>query len=278
MARCIHQQSSRAEAPFVIFSSIQFAMEDLEFQLFGTEADGTTQRKVGALEEAHGGTLYLEEISDLPHELQSKLTRVLTTGKFIRVGGSKPVQVDVRVISSTSRNMEGLISEGVFREDLFHRLSVVPLAVPPLAERREDIPELVLHFMEQLSATAGLPARKIGEDAMAILQAHNWPGNIRQLRNNIERLLILTKGDENAVITADLLPSEVGETVPSIPGGGEAGEQIMSLPLKKAREVFEREYLKAQIARFGGNVSRTAEFVGMERSALHRKLKSLGVV
>ncbi|WP_321340078.1 sigma-54 dependent transcriptional regulator [uncultured Cohaesibacter sp.] len=278
VARCIHQQSSRAEAPFVIFSSIQFAMEDLEFQLFGTEADGTTQRKVGALEEAHGGTLYLEEISDLPHELQSKLTRVLTTGKFIRVGGSKPVQVDVRVISSTSRNMEGLISEGVFREDLFHRLSVVPLAVPPLAERREDIPELVLHFMEQLSATAGLPARKIGEDAMAILQAHNWPGNIRQLRNNIERLLILTKGDENAVITADLLPSEVGETVPSIPGGGEAGEQIMSLPLKKAREVFEREYLKAQIARFGGNVSRTAEFVGMERSALHRKLKSLGVV
>ncbi|WP_321446565.1 sigma-54 dependent transcriptional regulator [uncultured Cohaesibacter sp.] len=278
VARCIHQQSPRSEAPFVIFSSIQFAMDDLEFQLFGTEADGTTQRKVGALEEAHGGTLYLEEISDLPHELQSKLTRVLTTGKFIRVGGSKPVQVDVRVISSTSRNMEGLISEGVFREDLFHRLSVVPLAVPPLAERREDIPELVLHFMEQLSSTAGLPARKIGEDAMAILQAHNWPGNIRQLRNNIERLLILTKGDENAVITADLLPNEVGETVPSIPGGGEAGEQIMSLPLKKAREVFEREYLKAQIARFGGNVSRTAEFVGMERSALHRKLKSLGVV
>ncbi|WP_319568618.1 nitrogen assimilation response regulator NtrX [Cohaesibacter marisflavi] len=278
VARCIHQQSPRSEAPFVIFSSIQFAMDDLEFQLFGTEADGTTQRKVGALEEAHGGTLYLEEISDLPHEMQSKLTRVLTTGKFIRVGGSKAVQVDVRVISSTSRNMEGLISEGVFREDLFHRLSVVPLAVPPLAERREDIPELVLHFMEQLSSTSGLPARKIGEDAMAILQAHNWPGNIRQLRNNIERLLILTKGDENAVITADLLPNEVGETVPSIPGGGEAGEQIMSLPLKKAREVFEREYLKAQIARFGGNVSRTAEFVGMERSALHRKLKSLGVV
>ncbi|SFO22612.1 two-component system, NtrC family, nitrogen regulation response regulator NtrX [Cohaesibacter marisflavi] len=278
VARCIHQQSPRSEAPFVIFSSIQFAMDDLEFQLFGTEADGATQRKVGALEEAHGGTLYLEEISDLPHEMQSKLTRVLTTGKFIRVGGSKAVQVDVRVISSTSRNMEGLISEGVFREDLFHRLSVVPLAVPPLAERREDIPELVLHFMEQLSSTSGLPARKIGEDAMAILQAHNWPGNIRQLRNNIERLLILTKGDENAVITADLLPNEVGETVPSIPGGGEAGEQIMSLPLKKAREVFEREYLKAQIARFGGNVSRTAEFVGMERSALHRKLKSLGVV
>ncbi|WP_316862502.1 sigma-54 dependent transcriptional regulator [uncultured Cohaesibacter sp.] len=278
VARCIHQQSPRSELPFVTFSSIQFPLEDLEVHLFGTEADGTSQRKVGSLEEAHGGTLYIEEISDLPIDLQSKITRVLTTNKFVRVGGNKPVQVDVRVISSTSRDMNILIEEGSFREDLFHRLNVVPLSVPPLAERREDIPELVLHFMEQLSATSGLPARKIGEDAMAILQAHNWPGNIRQLKNNIERLLILTKGDEGAVITADLLPSEVGETVPSIPGGGEAGEQIMSLPLKKAREVFEREYLKAQIARFGGNVSRTAEFVGMERSALHRKLKSLGVV
>jgi two-component system nitrogen regulation response regulator NtrX len=161
---------------------------------------------------------------------------------------------------------------------LFHRLNVVPVAVPPLADRRKDIPELVVHFMEQLAATAGLPPRKIGEDAMAILQAHDWPGNVRQLKNNVERLLILTKGDDDAVISADLLPSEVGETAPSIPGGSEASEQIMSLPLKKAREVFEREYLKAQIARFGGNVSRTAEFVGMERSALHRKLKSLGVV
>ncbi|SNY93634.1 two-component system, NtrC family, nitrogen regulation response regulator NtrX [Cohaesibacter sp. ES.047] len=278
VARCIHLESHRSSSPFVSFSAIQFTETDLEIGLFGTEADGTTPRKIGALEEAHGGTLYLEEISDLPMETQSKLTRVLTSNKFVRVGGQKPVQVDVRFISSTSRNMDSLVEVGGFREDLFHRLNVVPLAVPPLADRREDIPELVLHFMELLSSTAGLPSRKIGEDAMAILQAHNWPGNIRQLKNNIERLLILTKGDEDAIITADLLPSEVGETAPSVPGSGEASEQIMSLPLKKAREVFEREYLKAQIARFGGNVSRTAEFVGMERSALHRKLKSLGVV
>ncbi|WP_114009608.1 sigma-54-dependent transcriptional regulator [Cohaesibacter intestini] len=278
VARCIHQQSHRADNAFVAFSPIQFNDEDLEIALFGTEADGTSARKIGVLEEAHGGTIYFEEIADLPNEIQSKLTRVLTTSKFIRVGGQKPVQVDIRVISSTARNMQSMVEEGHFREDLFHRLNVVPLSVPALADRREDIPELVLHFMEMLSSTSGLPARRIGEDAMAILQAHNWPGNIRQLRNNIERLLILTKGDEQAIITADLLPSEVGETAPSVPGSGEAGEQIMSLPLKKAREVFEREYLKAQIARFGGNVSRTAEFVGMERSALHRKLKSLGVV
>ena len=278
VARAIHQYSRRAEGPFVTFSAIQFAIDDLEVAMFGTEADGTSPRKVGVLEEAHGGTLYLEEISDLPTDLQSKLTRMLTSHKFMRVGGRSPVQVDVRVISSTAHNMDEQVEAGTFREDLFHRLNVVPLAVPPLADRREDIPELVLHFMELLSTTAGLPARKIGEDAMAILQAHSWPGNVRQLRNNIERLLILTKGDDEAVITAELLPSEVGETAPSVPGGGEAAEQIMSLPLKKAREVFEREYLKAQIARFGGNVSRTAEFVGMERSALHRKLKSLGVV
>ena len=279
VARCIHKNSPRAEQPFVSFSAAQFLADELEYEVFGTEADGTSTRKVGVLEEAHGGTLYLEEIADLPMDLQSKLTRVLTTQKFVRVGGKNPVSVDVRVISSTARNMEERMSEGAFREDLFHRLNVVPLSVPPLAERREDIPELVLHFMEQLAVTAGLSARKIGEDAMAVLQAHDWPGNIRQLRNNIERLLILTKGEDDAVITADLLPSEIGETVPSIPGGSdEASEQIMSLPLKKAREVFEREYLKAQINRFGGNVSRTAEFVGMERSALHRKLKSLGVV
>nr|WP_321444612.1 sigma-54 dependent transcriptional regulator [uncultured Cohaesibacter sp.] len=278
VARCIHQQSHRADNAFVAFSPIHFNADELEIALFGTEADGTSPREIGVLEEAHGGTIYFEEIADLPQEIQSKLTRVLTTSKFIRVGGQKPVQVDIRVISSTARNMQNMVEEGVFREDLFHRLNVVPLSVPALADRREDIPELVLHFMEVLSATAGLPSRRIGEDAMAILQAHDWPGNIRQLRNNIERLLILTKGDEEAIITADLLPSEVGETAPSVPGSGEAAEQIMSLPLKKAREVFEREYLKAQIARFGGNVSRTAEFVGMERSALHRKLKSLGVV
>jgi two-component system nitrogen regulation response regulator NtrX len=191
------------------------------------------------------------------------------------VGGSTKVKVDVRVLSSTARDLETAIQEGRFREDLFHRLSVVPLRVPALAERREDVPELVAHFMTQLSGATGLPARRIGDDAMAVLQAHDWPGNLRQLRNNVERLMILTRGEHDAVITADMLPKEIGEILPSTPTQG--GTHIMSLPLREAREVFEREYLTAQINRFSGNISRTAEFVGMERSALHRKLKSLGV-
>ena len=182
----------------------------------------------------------------------------------------------MRIVSSTSRNIEAEIAAGKFREDLYHRLSVVPIRVPPLAERREDIPELVDYFMEQISQSTGLPQRKIGDDAMAVLQSHDWPGNVRQLRNNVERLMILAGGDPDAVITANMLPQDVGSMVPSMPNGN-GGEQLMGLPLREARELFEREYLLAQINRFGGNISRTAEFVGMERSALHRKLKALGI-
>jgi two-component system nitrogen regulation response regulator NtrX len=182
----------------------------------------------------------------------------------------------VRIISSTGHNLEAEIAAGRFREDLFHRLSVVPIRVPPLAERREDIPELIDYFMDQISRATGLPKRRIGEDAMAVLQSHNWPGNVRQLRNNIERLMILAGGDADAVISASMLPQDVGSMIPAMPNGG-GGEQIMALPLREARELFEREYLVAQISRFGGNISRTAEFVGMERSALHRKLKALGI-
>jgi two-component system nitrogen regulation response regulator NtrX len=195
---------------------------------------------------------------------------------FQRVGGATRVHVDVRIISSTSRDLALAIEEGLFREDLFHRLSVVPIRVPSLAERRDDIPDLVDFFMEQLSLTTGLPRRKVGDDAMAILQSHDWPGNVRQLRNNIERLLILTAGDPDSEINASMLPSEIGALVPATPNGA-GGEKLMSLPLREAREVFEREYLVAQISRFGGNISRTAEFIGMERSALHRKLKSLAI-
>jgi two-component system nitrogen regulation response regulator NtrX len=184
--------------------------------------------------------------------------------------------VDVRIISSTSRDLAAEISAGRFREDLFHRLSVVPIRVPSLAERREDVPELIEFFMEQISMATGLPRRRIAEDAMAVLQSHDWPGNVRQLRNNVERLMILTSGDPEAEINADMLPSEVGTLVPTTPNGA-GGEKLMSLPLRDAREIFEREYLLAQIARFSGNISRTAEFIGMERSALHRKLKSLGI-
>jgi two-component system nitrogen regulation response regulator NtrX len=212
----------------------------------------------------------------MPKETQGKILRVLVDQNFQRVGGATRVHVDVRIISSTSRDLALAIEEGLFREDLFHRLSVVPIRVPSLAERRDDIPDLVDFFMEQLSLTTGLPRRKVGDDAMAILQSHDWPGNVRQLRNNIERLLILTAGDPDSEIHANMLPSEIGALVPATPNGA-GGEKLMSLPLREAREVFEREYLVAQINRFGGNISRTAEFIGMERSALHRKLKSLAI-
>ena len=202
--------------------------------------------------------------------------RFLVDQTFERVGGSARVKVDVRVVSSSSRDLMDEISKGRFREDLYHRLNVVPIHVPPLASRREDIPLLVEHFMAQISRATGLPPRRVSDDAMAALQAHDWPGNVRQLRNNIERLLILTSGDPSAVVTADMLPAEVG-TSAQMSVNGSGGEHIMALPLREARETFEREYLMAQISRFGGNISRTAAFIGMERSALHRKLKSLGV-
>jgi two-component system nitrogen regulation response regulator NtrX len=212
----------------------------------------------------------------MPIETQGKILRVLVEQKFLRLGGSQKVAVDVRIITSTSRDLEREIAEGRFREDLYHRLNVVPLRVPSLAERREDSPELIQFFVGQLASASGLAPRRIGEDAIAVLQAHDWPGNVRELRNNIERLMILAGGDPDAVLDASMLPPDVGSMVPAMPNGS-GGEQLMGLPLRDAREVFEREYLVAQISRFGGNISRTAEFVGMERSALHRKLKALGI-
>jgi two-component system nitrogen regulation response regulator NtrX len=275
-ARTIHALSARAEAPFVVINAAAITPERMEVELFGIEqSNGDHARKVGALEEAHGGTLFIDEIADMPRETQNKILRVLVDQTFQRFGGTNKVEVNVRIITSTARNLEEEIAAGRFREDLFHRLSVVPIRVPPLAERREDVPELVDHFMDQISQATGLPKRRIGTDAMAVLQTHDWPGNVRQLRNNVERLMILAGGDADAVITADMLPQDVGAMVPAMPKGG--GEQLMGMPLREAREAFEREYLRAQISRFGGNISRTAEFVGMERSALHRKLKALGM-
>jgi two-component system, NtrC family, nitrogen regulation response regulator NtrX len=275
-ARTIHALSTRAEAPFVVINAAAITPERMEVELFGIEqSNGDQPRKIGALEEAHGGTLFIDEIADMPRETQNKILRVLVDQTFQRVGGTNKVEVNVRIITSTARNLEEEIAAGRFREDLFHRLSVVPIRVPPLAERREDVPELVEHFMDQISQATGLPKRRIGTDAMAVLQTHDWPGNVRQLRNNVERLMILAGGDADAVITADMLPQDVGAMVPAMPKGG--GEQLMGMPLREAREAFEREYLRAQISRFGGNISRTAEFVGMERSALHRKLKALGM-
>src|SRR6266581_2835443 len=276
-ARTLHNASGRAAGPFVVINAAAITPERMEVELFGIEqSNGEQQRKAGALEEAHGGTLFIDEIGDMPRETQNKILRVLVDQTFQRQGGTTKVNVDVRIISSTARNLEEEIAEGRFREDLYHRLSVVPIRVPPLSERREDIPELIDYFMEQISAASGLPKRRIGVDAIAVLQSHVWPGNVRQLRNNVERVMILAGGGPEVIITADMLPQDGGSMVPAMPTSNN-GEHIMGLPLREAREVFERDYLIAQISRFSGNISRTAEFVGMERSALHRKLKALGV-
>ena len=273
-ARVIHAKSSRADGPFVVLNAAAMAPDRVEEEMFGTE-DRSGPRKVGALEEAHGGTLYIDEVADMPMETQGKVLRVLVEQKFQRLGGGPKVAVDVRIVTSTSRDLEREMQEERFRNDLYHRLNVVPLRVPSLAERRDDIPPLIEFFVQQVATASGLSPRRIGDDAIAVLQAHDWPGNVRELRNNIERLMILAGGDPGTMITADMLPEEIGSNVPLPVNGG--AEHLMSLPLREAREIFEREYLLAQINRFGGNISRTAEFVGMERSALHRKLRALGV-
>ena len=273
-ARMIHNWSPRAGSPFIVLSAAMMSPERVEEELFGTEQNGVA--RPGLLEQAHGGTLFLDEIADMPVTTQAKILRVLTDQSYARVGGQRPVKVDVRVLSATSRNLADEIAAGRFREDLFYRLNVVPVRIPPLRERREDIPELVGHFLARFSAERRIQTPELSKDAIAALQAHDWPGNVRQLRNIIERTLILTPGDRVGCIDVDLLPPEVIETQGSTGLGG-ASMAIMGSPLREARESFEREYLKIQIRRFSGNISRTASFIGMERSALHRKLKALGL-
>jgi two-component system nitrogen regulation response regulator NtrX len=276
-ARLIHVSSKRADGPFVVVNCSTLPAERLDIELFGTdgETEGDTLRVSGAFEMAHGGTLLLKEVADLPLALQSRLARVLQEQSFARDGGKTRVEVDVRVLAATARSLQEDIVSGQFREELYHRLNVVSMRVPPLSERREDIPELAADLLHRVADATGLPSRTIGEDTLAALQGHDWPGNVRQLRNVIERLLILAPMG-GGPIRADVLPSDVSEDAPSVLRWEKGGE-IMQLPLRDAREVFEREYLLAQVTRFGGNISRTATFVGMERSALHRKLKSLGL-
>jgi two-component system nitrogen regulation response regulator NtrX len=273
-ARFIHINSNRAGAPFVSVSSATIEPDRMEEVLFGRE---TPERGVekGLLEQAHGGIVYFDEVGDMPLGTQSKILRVLTEQQFTRAGGTDKVRVDLRVISSTTRDLPSEIRAGRFRQELYDRLNVVPIAVPSLADRREDIPELTRYFVDWFHRSQGLPARTLTQEAEAMLQTMPWPGNIRQLRNVIERVLIL--GDGGGPIEAREIPG----MEPTTQGGGEGmvlGGTVATLPLREARELFEREYLLTQINRFGGNISRTANFVGMERSALHRKLKSLGVV
>lgn len=279
VARRIHAQSLRKDGPFVVLNAATMAPERLEIQLFGVE-DGTMSSakggRRGLLEQAHGGTMFLDEIADMPLETQGKILRVLVDQSFQRVGGNEKIKVDVRVISSSSQDLHEAMAKGQLREDLYHRLGVVPIAVPALKERPEDIGPLARFFIDRFAKSAGLPSRKIGEDAIVTLQASSWPGNVRQLKNVIEQIMILAAGDKSAAITVDMVPADAG-AAKSIIVGQNDNTEIMGLPLRDARERFEREYLEAQINRFGGNISRTAAFVGMERSALHRKLKTLGV-
>ncbi len=272
-ARYIHGHSNRAEAPFVTVTSAAVQPDHMEEVLFGRESPerGVEQ---GLLEQAHGGVVYFDEVADMPPGTQSKILRVLVDQSFTRVGGTAKVRVDLRVISSTSRDLTAEIGEGRFREELYHRLNVVPIDVPSLEERRDDIPDLARHFIAEFNREQGLPLRELGEDAVAMLQTMRWPGNVRQLRNIIERVLIL--GEGTGPIEARDLPGQA-EAVADADGAA-LSPTLTTLPLREARELFERQYLMAQINRFGGNISRTASFVGMERSALHRKLKSLGVV
>ncbi len=274
VARTLHEWSSRRDGPFVILPAAALSPERMEEELFGIEGSHGTGRVTGKLEEAHGGTLYLDEVADMPLETQGKVLRVLVDQTFTRVGGKVPVTVNVRIVSSSSHDLRDLIGQGGFREDLYHRLAVVPLTVPPLAGRREDIPGLVKYFMEQYSRQSGKPVPRLSEEAMAMLQARDWPGNARQLRNYVERLMILVGAGGDGEITPAMLPRD------EPPGGNESGfdmERLLALPLREARESFERSYLEAQLARFSGNISRTAAAIGMERSALHRKLKGLGL-
>ncbi len=272
-ARLLHGWSGRAEAAFVSVNSARITPERFEQELFGEEADGRLVRP-GLLELADGGTLYLDEVADMPLSTQARILRVLTDQAFVRVGGNRQIRVDVRVVSSTSRNLEIEIAERRFREDLFYRLNVVPVTIPSLAERRDDVPTLVDHFFARYAAEQGLRPPEITLEAMAALQAYEWPGNVRQLRNMVERTIILTPRDKLSRIDVDMLPAEI---VSGRLAGDTGVSALMGVPLREARENFEREYLRVQIRRFSGNISKTAAFIGMERSALHRKLKLLGM-
>jgi two-component system nitrogen regulation response regulator NtrX len=278
-ARSIHQRSRRASGPFVVLNCATMAPDHLEAELFGVEAGAETRDSpaiVGTFERAHGGTLLLDEVADMPLETQGKIVRMLQDQTFERLGGSTRVNVDVRVIASTNRNMQAAMAEGRFRQDLYYRLNVVPIAIAPLCERREDIPVLAPHFVARAVEVNGLPMRSLADDAVALLMTHDWPGNVRELRNFIERLLIMAPGNPGEPIRAEMMPQDIG----AISQQGELDDleyAMMAVPLREAREIFERRYLEAQLTRFDNNVARMATFIGMERSALYRKLRSLGI-
>ncbi len=278
-ARMIHAHSRRADGPFVALNCATLNPTRFEEELFGVEAGadpGVQPRRAGVLERAHGGTLLLDEVSDMPLETQGKIVRALQDQTFERIGGSARVKVDVRVLATTNRDLQAEIASGKFREDLFYRLAVVPLRMPALKERREDIPILARHFLDRSAESSGIPSREFSTDALTVLQSYEWPGNVRQLRNVMDWVMIMAPGGPQDTIRADMLPPEIVQGAPALLNFDPSAD-VMALPLREARDLFETQYLQAQLLRFGGNISRTAGFVGMERSALHRKLKQLGV-
>lgn len=278
-ARMIHQRSRRADGPFVALNCATLNPARFEEELFGVEAGpdpAAAPRRAGVLERAHGGTLLLDEVSDMPIETQGKIVRALQDQTFERLGGSQRVKVDVRVLATTNKDLQAEIAAGRFREDLYYRLAVVPVRMLALKERREDVPELARYFLARSAENSGMPRRELSTDAMTVLQAHEWPGNVRQLRNLMDWLVIMAPGTATDPIRADMLPAEIGQGAPALLSTDSTAD-LMALPLREARDLFETQYLQAQLMRFGGNISRTAGFVGMERSALHRKLKQLGV-
>lgn len=274
-ARLIHEQSSRGDGPFLVVNAASISPDQMEHALFGEESPDGTPQRIGLFERAHGGSLLLDEVADMPRGTQNKILRVLTDQRFQRVGGRSDVMVDVRVMSATTKELEREIEAGRFREDLYYRLNVVPLQVPSLSQRRADIPELIDYFSRNIGESTGLMTREFSKEAVAVLQSMDWPGNIRQLRNIVERIMILSPADATRPVSVDELPKERDAAGVSSATGGSA--ELVGLSLRDAREQFEREYLALQITRFNGNISKTAEFIGMERSALHRKLKALGL-
>ena len=272
-ARIIHNNSTRSSAPFTVINCSSSELEGFDEILFGVEKDDKVFLQ-GLLEKAKGGTVLFDEISELPIVIQKQLLNCLNDQSFVRKNGKSKVKIDFRVISSTNKNLGSLIEENKFSNELYHRLNVIPIRIPSLEDRREDIPLLINHFVSQFNVEQGLPVREVSADALAFLQTMQWPGNIRQLRNLIERVLILGV-DKDSIKVAEFVSKEekVNEKI-----GLNMDPNLATLPLRDAREHFERDYLLLQINRFGGNISKTASFVGMERSALHRKLKSLNIV
>ena len=274
-ARCIHSKSTRKDERFVVANCARLASERVDAELFGSENLQSHRRVVGLFEQAHQGTLYFDEICDLPVDTQGKIVRAVNEQRFRRVGGSTEVVVDVRVISASSRDLAAEMSAGRLREDLYYRLGVVPLTMPPLVQRREDIPLLAKHFTAVVAKRLGVLPFKLGDEVLAALQGYDWPGNVRQMHNVIETMLILAPNNRNEPVDLNLLPAEIHQVVRS--SNDSEMDTLMGLPLRGAREEFERAYLVTQLHRFDGNISRAASFIGMERSALHRKLKALNI-